>query len=219
MADIFREVDEDLRRDRAAKLWRRFGPVIIAAAVATVAATAGYVAWQRWQTARNQEQTAELGRALSQALPPGATEPAANAVELLAGAAARTDGAHALLARFYEAGIRIRQGDRDGAIAIYDQLAGAQGDPLFRDLAQLLAVQHQVDSGDPQQLLTRLTPLLAADNPWNWSARELAGLLAARAGDTARAHGLFRQLADDLQTPAGIRSRATELADLYAPPK
>lgn len=219
MADIFREVDEDLRRERAARIWRRFGPVFITAAVLTVAATAGYVAWQRWQTARNQEQTAELGRALAQALPAGASAPATNAADLLAGVAARTDGAHASLARFYEAGLRVRQGDREGAVAIYDQLAGTESDPVFRDLAQLLAVLHQVDSGDPKQLLSQLTPLTGTDNPWNWSARELAGLLSARSGDTARARELFSQLADDPQTPAGIRARATELADFYAPPK
>ena len=30
MSDIFREVDEDLRRDEAAKVWKKYGPYAIA---------------------------------------------------------------------------------------------------------------------------------------------------------------------------------------------
>jgi hypothetical protein len=44
MSDIFREVDEDLRREQVRKLWDRFAPYVIGLAVLIVAATAGYAA-------------------------------------------------------------------------------------------------------------------------------------------------------------------------------
>ncbi|HYE49309.1 MAG TPA: tetratricopeptide repeat protein [Azospirillaceae bacterium] len=221
MSDIFREVDEDLRRERAEKLWKQYGPALMGAAALIVAATAGYVGWERWQTRREAERTALLAQTVDKA-----TEAAAgggdlqNAVAALAGVADQLDGAHATLARLQQAGLLARQGDTAGAVALYDRIAGdGSNDPLFRELAQLLSVLHQIDGGDPAQLRARLQPLLAPTNPWRHSARELAGLLAAKAGDRAAAHGLFQQIVNDAEAPAGVRSRAADLAALYAEQK
>src|SRR4029079_17960726 len=49
MTDIFTEVDEDLRRERAKKLWERYGVYVIGAAVAIVIVVAGYKIWEAWQ--------------------------------------------------------------------------------------------------------------------------------------------------------------------------
>ena len=120
------------------------------------------------------------------------------------------------LARFYEAGLRVRSGDRAAAVGLYDALAS---DPsvavLYRNLAALLAVQLQVNDGDPKVLEDRLGPLTVDASPWRYTARELSGLLAARTGDIARAKTLFQQLADDNGAPAGLRARAAELAAFY----
>ena len=48
MSDIFREVDEDLRRDRMERVFKRYGGIMLAAALAVVAATGGTVAWRNW---------------------------------------------------------------------------------------------------------------------------------------------------------------------------
>ncbi len=44
MADIFKEIDEELRHDRMVRLWQRHGRLIIALAAAAVVAMAGFVA-------------------------------------------------------------------------------------------------------------------------------------------------------------------------------
>jgi hypothetical protein len=44
MADIFREIDEDVRRDRAIDFWKRHGNLIIGLALLAVLATAGWKA-------------------------------------------------------------------------------------------------------------------------------------------------------------------------------
>ena len=45
MSDVFKEVDEDLRREQLKSIWDRFGAYIIGAAVLIVVATAGYRLW------------------------------------------------------------------------------------------------------------------------------------------------------------------------------
>ena len=54
MTDIFREVDEDLRREQLKKLWDRYGSYVIGLAILIVVATAGYRFWQYWQDSQAQ---------------------------------------------------------------------------------------------------------------------------------------------------------------------
>src|SRR5262249_60535309 len=54
MTDIFREVDEDLRREQLKKLWDRYGSYVLGVAILIVIATAGYRFWQYWQDSQAQ---------------------------------------------------------------------------------------------------------------------------------------------------------------------
>ena len=46
MTDIFQEVDEEVRRDKAAEFWKKYQNLILAAAALIVLASAGYRYWQ-----------------------------------------------------------------------------------------------------------------------------------------------------------------------------
>ncbi len=46
MTDIFQEVDEEVRRDKAAEFWKKYQNLIIGAAVLIVLASAGFRYWQ-----------------------------------------------------------------------------------------------------------------------------------------------------------------------------
>jgi hypothetical protein len=226
MSDIFREVDEELRRDRFENLSKRFGPLFIAVALVAVVGTGGYVSWQNWQQSRAEAETAQLTEALRLATAdntekPGTekpgTEAAADALTAFAGEAGAGRGT---LARLYAAGLRARNGDTSTAVATYDQIAGASDvEPVYRNLATVLSVLHQVETGNPGELQARLAPLAAEGSPWRHTARDLSALLAAKAGDRAKAHDLYSQLADDPTAPAGVRTRAADLSALYADPQ
>lgn len=217
MSDIFREVDEELRTEKAQRIWKRFGPFIIGAALLVVAGTAGYSLWQRMQATQQQERTAVLGRVVETATATQA--PSAEELDRLNAAVAELRGDHATLGRLYQADALARAGRVEEAVAAYQAIAGTPGDTLLRDLAALKAILHQIDSGDPAQLQGQLAPLAAPGSPYRWSAQELLGLLALRTGDTARAGTIFQELSADAGAPAGIRARATELAALHAESK
>lgn len=216
MADIFHEIDEDLRRDRLVQIWKRYGAVIVTAAVLLVAGTAGSVIWRNWQAARDAQATANLQAAVSLT---AAGQPAA-AASALAAVAAKVgpNSGPGVLARLYEAAERDKLGDEKGAIALYDSVAASSADPAYRDLATLLSVARQVDTGDPKALEARLAPMTEVASPWRDTAQELTGLLAARAGDRARAKSIFEALSKDATAPADLRSRAAELAAVYGKP-
>ena len=209
MADIFREVDEAVREDRAKRLWLRYGRLAITVALLIIASTAGYVWWQNDQLAQRHQSTAALATALNQS-----EGSAVEAADTLAGVAASADGGLATIARLYEAALLADIGEWRAAVSVYEQVAtDAEVDALWRDFAQLMVALHQIDTGDPAALTDALAPLAEPGNPWRFSARELIGLLAIRGGDTARAANVFAELADDAAAPPGIRQRADDLAD------
>jgi hypothetical protein len=111
------------------------------------------------------------------------------------------------------AALKAETGDRDAALALYDQVAADTAiDPLYRDLASLMWVLRSLDTGEPSVLAARIAPLAAAGQPWSASARELAALVALRAGQPAEARRSLEALAADVTAPRAIRDRAGRIA-------
>ncbi|MEC8028098.1 MAG: hypothetical protein VX170_10545, partial [Pseudomonadota bacterium] len=127
-------------------------------------------------------------------------------------AIAAGDGSYAILAQLRAAAAKLQNDDTAGALALYDAIAESSTSlPELRDLAVLLAISADLDTGDRVDLTTRLAPLAMAGNPWRPMAVEMQAALALRAGDIARARALLTELSDDAATPARLRARATEL--------
>jgi hypothetical protein len=211
MTDIFDEVDDDLRRDRMAALWKRWGGLVLAAAVIVVLATAALTFWKRSQAAQRAESTA----ALAQAVSAGAADPKATA-DQLAAYAAKADASHARLAVLEEAAARAQAGDPVGAAALYDRVADdREADQLAREAAALRAATLRFDQLPPADVIKALQPLAAPNAPFSPLARELIALATAKQGDRAQAAKLFDELAQDQATPAGVAQRAREMAQRY----
>jgi len=208
VSDIFREIDEELRRDNFLKLWSRYGRYIIGAAVFVLVVAGGIVAWRDHQLSERRAQSARYASALSLAR----DGKEADAVKVFAEIAHEGNG-YAILAVFEEAALLAKSGDREAAAAAYDRIA-AKGelDPTFRDLAVLLSVVQRMPEADPQTTIDRLTPLTASGNAWRPSALELTALARLKSGDRSGALNLFKSLADDAATPQSLRARAAEMA-------
>ena len=214
MVDIFDEVDEDLRAERAQKLLKRYGGAILAGCLAIVAAAGGWQMW-RWQQARQDMAAASayvtgmMGADVA-ASNPAASSVAATAFESLTVSA--PDG-YKTLARLRAASLRADAGDLQGATSLWDLVAGdTSADTLLRDLASLLWASRQLDQGDPALLEARLRPLAAPGNAWRSLAAEQLALLDLRQGKIEPAKAALLKLADDPTAQGGVRARASALA-------
>ena len=215
MVDIFDEVDEELRAEKAQQWLKRYSGVILAAAVLIVGAAAGWQGW-RWYEARQDRNAAAqylTAMTLAQASPTGGNEATRSAaIAAFAGVAANSPEGYATLARLQQAALRADAGDLRAAIAIWDQVAGdSSADSLLRDLATLLWAQHQLDQGDPSLLEARLKPLAVAGNPWHPLAQEQLALLDLRQGRKDQAKATLQHLSEDTTAPNGVRGRASGL--------
>ncbi len=213
MSDIFREIDEELRRDNLLKLWGRYGRYIVGVAVVALAIAGGVVAWRDHQLSERRAQSARYAGALALA---GAGK-TAEAVTVFT-AISHEGGGYAVLASFEEAALRAKSGDRKGAVAAYERIAEASGvDPAFRDLARLLAVMQGSPAADPKATIARLAPLTAPGSPWRPTAVELTATARLELGDDKGALELYKSLADDAAAPRDLRARAAEMATALAP--
>jgi hypothetical protein len=210
MADIFREVDEDVRRDELLGYWRRYGKYAVAVAVVFVLSVAGFTFLKQYNERQRQAASAAFEMASAQAQADKAGE-AASAFQTLADT---YGGGYAQLARLRAARAQVAAGDRDGALRAFDAIAADSSvEGFLRDLARLEAAALLVDAGDPAAVEAHLAPLLAEGAPLRPLARELQALLALRQGDTAKAGALYQELAADAASSPGLRLRASELAE------
>ncbi len=205
---LLREIDEELRQEHYAKLWKRYGKYIIAAAVVLVVGVAGYQGWRNWDIQSRRSQSEQFQVALDQKRS-GDLEAARNAFAEMAEDAS---AGYATLARFQEAAVMEESGDTQGAITVYKGLAGDSSIPeRYQGLAVILGALLEMDDADPAALTQRLAPLTEGDNPWRFSALEITGFLAYKSGDTDRAREIFDRLSNDAAAPQGIRGRAAEM--------
>lgn len=212
MADIFREVDEEVRRDKAAEFWKKYQNWIIAAAVLVVLGTGGwrYLEYQRRIAA--EESGAKFQEAM-QLAQQGKTKEAEGAFEQIARGSA---AGYAVLARLRAAAEAGTQ-DREQGIKLFDAIgADTTVDKTFRDLARLRAAILAVDRVSLDEARKRLEPLAGADGIYRHTARELLALAAFKAEDFDMASRWLDNLIVDAQTPGSVRQRATTLQALIA---
>jgi len=214
VVDLFDEVEEELRAERAQKLLQRYGGLIVAAAVLIIGAAAGWQGWQWWQAKQDRAAATEFVASMTAAdssLPAAAKARPATIATFDALAAKAPEG-YRTLARLRAAALKAESGDLAGADVLWDQVAAdSAADPLLRDLASLLWAQHQLDSGDPALIAARLKPLSEPGNAWRPLAQEQLALLDLRQGKTDAARTALRSLSRDVTAPSGVRGRAGAL--------
>jgi len=210
---FLRELEEELRRERLEKIWKAYGTYILAAAALIVVGVFGYKYLENRRMVAAETTGARYEGALALA-EEGKEGSAAKEFESIA---AEGTGGYPALARLQLAGALLKEGKKAEALAAYEALAKeADADALLRDYAALQAASVRLGEADFTEMQNRLNPLIGDESPWRYSARELLGLAAFKAGNTNEARNLLTPLLVDQKAPQSIVSRAqiilTEIA-------
>jgi hypothetical protein len=215
VVDIFDEISDDLRAEQAARLLRRYGALLILAAVIVLAAVAGEQIWQNYQARINAKAATGF---LAITTPIDGLGAGITNAQRLADAQQLTDFAgtapagYRTLARLRAAGLYADAGQTGKAEALWDAISADTGaDTLLRQLADLLWAQHALGTAPDVAVAARLQPLTDTENPWHGLARETQALLYLHEGKTDQAKALFSEIASDPSAPDGVRNRADGL--------
>lgn len=207
MSDIFKEVDEDIRREQMRRLWDRLAPFVIGGAVLIVAITAGFRGWEYWQE-RQAQASGDRFLAALQASDDGQYEESIAALEALV---ADGSGGYPVLARFRIAAEKAAAGDTAGALAEFDAIAAGNAPAEVRALARLRAALLMVDTAPLADMESLIGDLASTGNPWRHTAREVLALTAWRAGDNVAAERYIDAIAEDQEAPQDVRQRVSIL--------
>jgi hypothetical protein len=212
VSDIFREVDEEVRREQLQKLWDRYQYLIIAGAVLIVLAVAAWRGYEWWAT----KKAMEAGNAFEEAIVLSEAGKHAEAETAFGKIAAEGTSGYRTLARMRQAA-ELAQTDAKAAIAAYGKIAADSSvGAAMQQLAGVRAGALLVDSAEYSEARKRLEPLSGEKSPYRHTARELLALAAWRAGDTTAAKRWFDLIVTDLQTPTATRDRIEMLIALVA---
>jgi hypothetical protein len=208
--DIFDEVSDDLRAERTQVLLRRYGVLLVIAAVLVVVGVAGYQAWKSRVATEAARQASIYFAAQSKADGPLAAR--TDALSGLADLAKNGSDGYRSIARLREAAIKAEANDLPGALTVWADLSNdVSADKLLRDYASLQWALHQIDNGDPAAIEAKLQQLTGQTNIWRPLALEGEALLALRQNQIDRARNLLKSLAIDSNAPDGVRGRANGL--------
>jgi hypothetical protein len=210
VADIFHEVDEEVRREQLKKLWDRYSIYLIALAVLIVAGMAAWRGYEYWVAKKAAAAGAEFEAAI--ALNEEGKRAAAEAA--FAKVASEAPAGYRVLARMRAAGALAQSKPAD-AVKAYDEIsADASLGTIWQDLAAVRAGLLVVDTAPLADMRRRLDPVAEPMRSFRHTARELLALSAWRNHDVAAARKYIDMIAGDAESPIGVRARADVLSAL-----
>lgn len=205
MADIFDEVNEDLREEELKNMWKEYGPWVISGAVIAVLMTAGINVKRSLDVKKELSLTNQYFTAVQ-----------SEDVTEIQKFATENPSAHGILAQLQAARQLQAEGKDAEAQAIYQKLeADKKAQPVYQEFAKLLAISADLDKGDAATMHKDLESMIAEGASWRFSALELQALLYAREKQYADAKKSLEAIITSNEATDAMKSRARRLAQLY----
>ncbi|HZF95668.1 MAG TPA: tetratricopeptide repeat protein [Allosphingosinicella sp.] len=206
---FYREVDDELRRDRALETWERYRWPIIGGIVLLIAAIGGFIWWQNHRESRAQAQGEAL-TAVVEGMQTGAYRGTAPRIAELEKSGNDMYRGLGLISR---ANLLAQEGDTAGAARVLAQVAADGSVPEeVRNAALVRQTIIEYERLQPAQVVQRLRPLVQRGNPFHGTAGELTAHAHLRAQQAQQAGQVFKAIAEDDTVPESIRSRAVQMA-------
>jgi hypothetical protein len=204
VSDIFREVEEDVRKERLEKLWKAYGEYVIALLVLAVLAVGGWQVWLRYQDSQRGKASAAFVAAQRISDPAQAAAAYENLTK-------NAPGGYGQLATLSRANALASGNKIDDAVATYKDIAAKDNGPLGA-VARLRAAWLLADTAPRADLESLLAPINTESSAWAQMAREVLAYSDYKAGKTKEAAAAFDALAADAKSPDALKNRARAFA-------
>ncbi|MET0274708.1 MAG: tetratricopeptide repeat protein [Phenylobacterium sp.] len=216
MADLFEEVEEQLRSDRYRTLVLRALPWVLGILAAALVAALAYWGWETYRTQSANKASEQYAAAL-EAFGQGDE---AKAVQLWGEVGKSPAKGYKSLALMQLGGLKLIDAKTPEAaripeaVKLFDEAAAAAPNDVLADAARLKSALALLDTAPYKDVEGRLTPLMKDDRPYRVQAREALAFAKLMAGNTAGARGDFVVISGMLDAPEGARGRAKAAMEL-----
>lgn len=210
MADVFHEVDEQLRSAKYQAAVRTGWPYAAALVIIAILAVLGTWIYDHQQQAAEGRASEAYAEGL-QALAKGDTAGAEASFGNLARSGPRS---YKSLALMQEAGLRLAANKPAEAADLLDEAAKVAPDQITADSARLKAAWLLMDTRPLAEIEQRLLPLTADKRPLRQLAREALALARLAAGHVQEARGDFEVISLSQDVSEAARARANAVLGL-----
>ena len=207
MADLFQEIDDELRQDKASRMWRVYGKYVVAAAIVIILSVGGYKFWQQKQL--DDGETASI--AYEAALARSVSGDHKGAIDQLNEEEIGTVAGYAALSQMQKANLAMKINDFEAALITFKDIA--ENDNYPQSIKEWASFRHAAVSVEKQigsNAHADLDSLIATDSPWRFLAKEIKAIKEIETGNKSGAKAIFSELADDENAPERLRLRAAE---------
>ena len=213
MVDLFEEIKEDVKQERHARLWSKYGKYLIGAAISIVLATAITVGWKSYKTGKYEKAGDVLYKA-NQQYDKGNYN---DALESYSNLEEKNISSTTSFAALKKADILTKQGKVSEAIEVYKKISDNSSNPKeVRELARILYLYNSYEnslataelSKEIEQYANSEGSLFAAN------AKELLALVKYDADKKDESLAILTALNESMKTPPAMRRRVGELIDV-----
>lgn len=211
--NVFREVDEELRRERMAKLWDKYGTLVVGAAIALILVMAGSIWWQNQQVSKRQA----AGDQFIQALRDVGKNENDKADEKFKALIENSPSGYEVMSRLHLAANLAAKGQTGEAEILYKKVTlNPSADKILRDYAKLTLAILQLDGATYDETLKSLGDFTKPGAIWQSTANEVVALAAFKESkfDIAKSH--FTDIMTNSKTPSALKRRAQIMIDVIA---
>tara|TARA_B110000444_G_C18573884_1_gene470708 strand:- start:8 stop:673 length:666 start_codon:yes stop_codon:yes gene_type:complete len=209
--NLFKEIDEDLRQQKYADLWKRYNKLLIGILIIVVVSVGSYKGWEAYQLNRKYEASNFFSSALKSIQANNLN--AANSI--LSNIKESSNSGYSILSKFNQALILSQKGDKNTAAKSYLALSENMDiEKTYRDIAIILFALNSSKSDRIAISLNKLKFLINSNSPWRYTAKELSAMLLYEIGKMNDALTLYQEIIADKTAPNGIRERASEMASV-----
>lgn len=195
------EVTEEVRKDQLFAMYKKYGWIAVLAIVGLVGG-AGVIEYRK---AAAETAAQARGDSLIAALNLDEADARSDALAAIGSSGEST----AVIAEFHRAGVLMEQGDRDGALSVFDALKS--GDGIYAQVATLKSIMIRGNDMDMDQRMLELDKLATPGNPFRTLAVEQKAVALLDAGKKDEAIETLTMLLDEAGVSQGLSNRTRQL--------
>ncbi len=202
MADIFNEIDEELKQEKTLIWFKKYGPYLLGLAILIILVVAGNEIYQGYR----HNSSLEAANKISLALTEGDKAQQLTRLEELSSSLPEGYQAYALM----QALDKTDEAAKQSALLakIYNDPVQ---DPTLQEAARIKWGFLQYKTSSVDEVKSVLSPLAESASPWRFLAREIQAYAYLAHAETENAKNALKALVDETDTPESIRSRARSL--------
>lgn len=210
MADVFQEVEEQIRSDRYKTLALKALPLVGGIIVLVLVVALAIWGWQSYRTRTDTQASEQYAQAI-EAFNGGKRD---DAIRLWGEVAKSSSKAYKSLALQHLGGLQLSDNKTAEAVKLFDEAAEAAPTAVIGDAARLKSAFALLDTAPYKDMEARLTPLTEEGRPYRAQAREALAFAKLMAGNLAGARSDFAVISLMADAGDSARQRANAAKDM-----